>query len=170
MNKASEASATIHSLSIIRRSDPSLRFYFFTALPLSHMRFITFVATVLLFFGFGHPAHTATAQDSRFAETDSRLAEDSTEAASDVMVPYRAELIRAARKHGVPASLLAAFCQEESSFNPWAERTEPAYLANKTVKASAKKWALNHNGIPTVQTELGDRSKFSWASCSRWAK
>jgi hypothetical protein len=123
------------------------------------MRLITFIATVLLFFGFGR-LDAKPAQGSLIAaKTDSVLQQDSLEATTDIMVPYRAELIRAAHKHNVPASLLAAFCQEESAFNPWAERTEPTYLANKTVKASAKKWALNHKGLPTAQTELGDRSK-----------
>ena len=120
------------------------------------IRSILFIT--LLFFGFG-PLNAGAIQGSLIAKTDSVLQKDSVEATSEEMIPYRAELIRAARKHNVPASLLAAFCQEESAFNPWAERTEPAYLTNKTVKASAKKWALNHNGIPTAQTELGDRSK-----------
>lgn len=104
-------------------------------------------------------ARAAQRTDSLICLTDHTLRQDSTEATTDVMVPFRSELVKAAHRHQVPAALLAAFCQEESGWQPWAERSEPGYLKNKKIKKAAAAWAKEHRGLPTALTELNARSR-----------
>ncbi len=96
---------------------------------------------------------------SLISYTDYELEQDSLQASSDVMVPFRSELLKAAHRHQVPAALLAAFCQEESGFNPWAERSEPKYWKNARIKRESVRWSRSHGGLPSATTELSDRAK-----------
>ena len=102
------------------------------------------------------PTHTTT---EIFATTNTACTVDSLDASRLALVPYAREIALAATRHHVPAALLAAFIQEESFWNPWAERTEPKYLKNPRVRNSAAKWSAAHNGTPTMLTELHDRSR-----------
>lgn len=124
------------------------------------MKLHALLFTLLTFFSACAVSGRAFAQDSAANSYIAVLEkQDSLAAISDEMVPLRAELLRASEKHHVPASLLAAFCQEESNFNPWAERSEPKYWNNRKVKRAARKWSKAHKGLPTSTTELSDRAK-----------
>ena len=79
---------------------------------------------------------------------------DSSEAADVFLIPFRKEIDSVARKCKLPASLLAAFIQEESQFDPFAIRTEPHYLKKRKVIAEARSWSRKHRGVPTYETEL----------------
>lgn len=132
---------------------------------LSLMRPTLILSTLVLFFGFGRTSHCAQI-DSLIAKTDSvtriiddTLLQDSTQASSDVMVPFRSELVQAAHRHQVPAALLAGVVQEESRFEQYAERTEPAYLKNPKIRRLARTWSKRHGGIPTSLTEQTDRAR-----------
>jgi hypothetical protein len=117
-----------------------------------------------VFFFHGHPAHCLDAHyapDAVAALVLQGEAQDSTDAADVFLVPFFAEIDSAARKHGLPPSLLAAFIQEESAFNQWATRVETHYLRKKKVIAEARRWSRKFKGIPTEQTELYARSS-SW--------
>ncbi|MEO6940602.1 MAG: lytic transglycosylase domain-containing protein [Candidatus Kapaibacterium sp.] len=103
-------------------------------------------------------ATTATTAEI-FAITNTACMVDSLDASRLGLVPYAREIKLAAIAHHVPAALLAAFIQEESFWNPWAERAEPTYLKNPRVRKSAAKWSAAHNGTPTMLTELHDRSR-----------
>ncbi len=105
------------------------------------------------------PTPTTTTTAEIFASTNTACIEDSLDASRLALVPYAREIELAASTHHVPAALLAAFIQEESFWNPWAERTELTYLKNPRVRKSAAKWSAAHNGTPTMLTELHDRSR-----------
>jgi hypothetical protein len=84
---------------------------------------------------------------------------DSVLAYERSLVPYAKEISQKARKYRVPPELLAALIQEESRFDIWATRTEPHYKLNKVVQREARAHSKRFNGIPTVQTEIDDRSR-----------
>jgi len=88
------------------------------------------------------------------ALVESMQAADSSEAADVFLVPFQTEINAVAGKYKLPASLLAAFIQEESQFDPFAIRTEPHYLKKRKVIAEARTWSRKHRGVPTFQTEL----------------
>jgi hypothetical protein len=116
-----------------------------------------FFLALLLFEACGTRAAFAQADVKDSVAQTERL--DSLEASSNIMVPFRPELLRAAHRHSVPPALLAGVIQEESDFKKYAERTEPAYQRNRKVRAAAKAWSQAHGGIPTVETELQDRAR-----------
>jgi hypothetical protein len=138
--------------------------------PISSL-FSMLVFTTMLMLGFaqhgfaqepeGSPPKVfrTTATDSLTASVVLQQAGDSIEASSGILVPFQKEIKAVAREHGLPASLLAAFIQEESAWNPWATREEPGYLRNPIVIRAAKLWSKRHNGMPTALTELNDRSR-----------
>lgn len=84
---------------------------------------------------------------------------DSLQSSTVHLVPFQNEIFRVARKHGLPPALLAAFVQQESRFDQWATRTEPHYKKKKVVINEAKAWTKKSGGIPTVNTEIDDRSR-----------
>jgi soluble lytic murein transglycosylase-like protein len=84
---------------------------------------------------------------------------DSIAASQTILIPYRAEIERAASAHSVPAALIAAVIQEESRFDEWATRAEPRYFKNRKVRRAATRWTRAHPGGASTYTELADRSR-----------
>ncbi len=84
---------------------------------------------------------------------------DSTAASNLMLLPFRDDILRAARKYRLPAALIAGVIQQESLWNEWAERTEPAYLRNAQIRREAQAWSRRHKGIPSVLTEIMDRAR-----------
>jgi len=89
---------------------------------------------------------------------DDAIAADSLAANTLMLVPYQSLIEAVATQRHLPPALIAAIVQEESRFNPWAERTEPRYLRNAVVRRRARIWAQSH-ALPTYTTELYDRSR-----------
>jgi hypothetical protein len=118
---------------------------------------ITLLTAPYLLLAFG--ACRAQTKDSLIALTEYTLETDSIQATDGAMLPFAAEFIHQSRKHHVPAPLLAGITQVESRFEPFATRTEPSFQKNPIVKRSAKQWSKAHRGLPTVETELQDRSR-----------
>ncbi len=110
--------------------------------------FITF----LLLFHLSLPTRVA-------AQVNQALAADSAGASETVLIPYRAEIERAAARESLPPALIAAVIQEESRFNPWATRAEAQYLRSRSVRRESARFARQHRLGPTAYTELLDRSR-----------
>ena len=91
--------------------------------------------------------------------TDTILSQDSISATSTLLIPDRKELEHEAIGNSVPAPLLAAIVQEESSFDPWATRAEPKYYRNKKVRRAAARFVRRSRLGPNYFTELADRSR-----------
>jgi soluble lytic murein transglycosylase-like protein len=87
------------------------------------------------------------------------LAADSSEARESPLVPFQSEIEQVSKEYHIPAALIAAIIQEESSFTEWSERFEMVYARDRRVKREANAWSRTHAGIPTRQTELYDRAR-----------
>ncbi|GEM_PF-842363 len=90
---------------------------------------------------------------------DRALALDSAAARSTVLIPYRAEIERAAARYALPPALIAAVIQEESRFDPWATRAEPKYLRNRKIRRLAARYARRHARGANAYTEFLDRAR-----------
>lgn len=135
-------------------------------------RLLFFLALALALFvgipGYPHAQPDSTASpktkldptlEKMVALVDQVQSKDSLEASKLLLLPYRAEIELSARRYRLPAALIAGVIQQESVWEPWAERTEPAYLRKPSIRRAARTWSADHNGIPSYQTELGDRSR-----------
>ncbi len=100
------------------------------------------------------PTHVATL-------IEHERATDSVEAAEVFLLPFRHEIDSVASAYHIPPALIAAIVQEESNFEAFAIRTEPAYLKKRSVINAARAWSKTHHGIPTATTELVLRAS-SW--------
>jgi len=121
------------------------------------------IVMVTIFFlartGFCQGDTTAWLPNYIAAVVESERTIDSLQTSTLDLVPFQKEIFRVARKHGLPPALLAAFVQQESRFDQWATRTEPHYKKKKVVINEAKAWTRKSGGIPTVNTEIDDRSR-----------
>jgi soluble lytic murein transglycosylase-like protein len=87
------------------------------------------------------------------------IAMDSSEAQESPLVPFQSEIEHVSEEYHIPAALIAAIIQEESSFTEWSERFEIVYARDRRVKREANAWSRTHSGIPSMQTELYDRAR-----------
>jgi hypothetical protein len=133
--------------------------------PGNRSGFFAFVGIYLAFLFVlfrGCEVQAQTSPDSNVqlvaALVDTIRAQDSIEATDVFLVPFQKEILAVAKKHSLPPALLAAFIQEESAFDQWATRTEPHYKTKKVVIAEARAHSRLHRGVPTVATEIDNRS------------
>ena len=84
---------------------------------------------------------------------------DSILATRPMVMPYARTIDSIAIAYHLPAALLAGVIQEESRFDPWATRVEPAYLASRKVRRAALLWTHSHTPLPNAATERADRAR-----------
>ena len=89
----------------------------------------------------------------------SQAFEDSVAASQTSFIPFQPMIFECSRSYHLPPSLVAAVIQEESRFDPWAERAEPRYALRRAVKRNAIDWLRSHSGGPSLSTELNARSR-----------